>query len=486
MAEHDPPAARVEVSGRPGRRRKARKGKSRSSGPDTAKAKARPPGSAAEAGGAPREEKNSDAPSSPRQSPSRPGRPRQKKPRKAPPRQAKRTRAPNSGTGAGKAAATPQADSVAETKAVASRLVSVAGTEMAGGLPSRSSYRQSYAAIDLGTNNCRLLIARPSGENFTVIDAFSRVVRLGEGLAQSGRLSDAAMERTLAALRVCADKLMRRNVYLARSVATEACRRAENGPEFIERVREETGIALDIISAREEARLAVLGCHVLLEDGVGPAMIFDIGGGSTELVLIESTDTVPRILDWQSVPWGVVSLTESCGPEGKTLEERLERYRIMHGLVSDSFADFAKRVAPARESAGQTGPLRLLGTSGTVTTLASLHLELPQYDRRMVDGLIVPAESMRGISARLSSMSIEERREVNCIGRERADLVVAGCAILESILDLWPAARLGVADRGIREGILRSLIASHSSGKPFTGGRNPALAGQHHQLENRP
>jgi exopolyphosphatase/guanosine-5'-triphosphate,3'-diphosphate pyrophosphatase len=294
------------------------------------------------------------------------------------------------------------------------------------------------------------------------------------------------MERTLAALRVCADKLMRRNVYLARSVATEACRRAENGPEFIERVREETGIALDIISAREEARLAVLGCHVLLEDGVGPAMIFDIGGGSTELVLIESTDTVPRILDWQSVPWGVVSLTESCGPEGNTLEERLERYRIMHGLVSDSFADFAKRVAPARESAGQTGPLRLLGTSGTVTTLASLHLELPQYDRRMVDGLIVPAESMRGISARLSSMSIEERREVNCIGRERADLVVAGCAILESILDLWPAARLGVADRGIREGILRSLIASHSSGKPFIGGRNPALAGQHHQLENRP
>lgn len=379
----------------------------------------------------------------------------------------------------------PQAEPLADKVSVP-RLVPIAGGERAGGLSSRPSYRQSYAAIDLGTNNCRLLIARPSGENFTVIDAFSRVVRLGEGLAQSGRLSDAAMERTLAALRVCADKLMRRNVYLARSVATEACRRAENGPEFIERVREETGIALDIISAREEARLAVLGCHVLLEDGVGPAMIFDIGGGSTELVLIESTDTVPRILDWQSVPWGVVSLTESCGPEGNTLEERLERYRIMHGLVSDSFADFAKRVAPARESAGQTGPLRLLGTSGTVTTLASLHLELPQYDRRMVDGLIVPAESMRGISSRLSSMSIEERREVNCIGRERADLVVAGCAILESILDLWPAARLGVADRGIREGILRSLIASHSSGKPFTGGRNPALAGQHHQLENRP
>ncbi|WP_232332914.1 Ppx/GppA phosphatase family protein [Novosphingobium aquimarinum] len=325
--------------------------------------------------------------------------------------------------------------------------------------------RQSYAAIDLGTNNCRLLIARPSGENFTVIDAFSRVVRLGEGIAQTGRLSDQAMERTMAALRVCAEKLMRRNVFLARSVATEACRRAVNGAEFIERVRRETGIALDIISAREEARLAVLGCHVLLEEGRGPAMIFDIGGGSTELVLIESTDTVPRILDWQSVPWGVVSLTETCGGEGNSLEDRLARYRHMHSLVSESFAGFARRTQATRADAGSLGALRLLGTSGTVTTLASLHLELPQYDRRAVDGLIVPASSMRDISTRLSSMSIEERRQVNCIGRERADLVVAGCAILESILDLWPAHRLGVADRGIREGILRSLISSHGHGE---------------------
>jgi exopolyphosphatase/guanosine-5'-triphosphate,3'-diphosphate pyrophosphatase len=334
--------------------------------------------------------------------------------------------------------------------------------------------RQSYAAIDLGTNNCRLLIARPSGENFTVIDAFSRVVRLGEGLAHSGRLSDEAMERTLAALRVCADKLMRRNVLLARSVATEACRRAENGAEFIERVRQETGIALDIISAREEARLAVLGCHVLLEAGLGPAMIFDIGGGSTELVLIESTGTVPRILDWQSVPWGVVSLSESCGPEGQSEEERLDRYTRMRRLVSDSFADFEKRITPARKSAGKREPLRLLGTSGTVTTLASLHLELPQYDRRKVDGLIVPAASMRDISTRLSSMAVEERRELNCIGRERADLVVAGCAILEAILDLWPADRLGVADRGIREGILRSLIASHGHGGQGRGEQEDA------------
>jgi exopolyphosphatase/guanosine-5'-triphosphate,3'-diphosphate pyrophosphatase len=328
-------------------------------------------------------------------------------------------------------------------------------------------YRQAYAAIDLGTNNCRLLIARPASENFVVIDAFSRVVRLGEGLAQTGRLSDAAMDRALGALKVCADKLNRRNVHLARSVATEACRRAENGAAFIERVRRETGIRLDIISAQEEARLAVLGCHILLEDGIGPAMIFDIGGGSTELVLIEPGGPVPRILDWQSVPWGVVSLTETVGHEQDDAgdEARAARYAKMRQAVADSFAEFAERVAPHRAP-----DLRLLGTSGTVTTLASVHLELPQYDRKMVDGLIVPSASMRDISSRLATMAPAERRKLPCIGQERADLVVAGCAILEAILDIWPAPRLGVADRGIREGILRSLMAADAEGAQARAG----------------
>ncbi len=328
----------------------------------------------------------------------------------------------------------------------------------------RQTPRQAYAAIDLGTNNCRLLIARPADENFVVIDAFSRVVRLGEGLAQSGRLSDEAMDRAVGALRICADKLKRRNVRLARSVATEACRRASNGAAFIERVRRETGIRLDVISAQEEARLAVLGCHILLEDGIGPAVIFDIGGGSTELVLIEPGAPVPRILDWQSVPWGVVSLTETVWSELAHADEgddaaRGARYARMRELVANSFAEFAKRIAPHA-----TPDLRLLGTSGTVTTLASVHLELPQYDRRAVDGLIVPSSSMRDIASRLSTMSPERRRELPCIGNERADLVVAGCAILEAILDIWPADRLGVADRGIREGILRSLMTADADG----------------------
>ncbi len=312
--------------------------------------------------------------------------------------------------------------------------------------------RNSYAAIDLGTNNCRLLIAKPSADGFIVVDAFSRIVRLGEGLAATGALSDAAIERAIGALSVCADKLRRRQVTLARSVATEACRRASNGAEFIERVHRETGIVLDIISAQEEARLAVLGCHALLEPGDGPALIFDIGGGSTELVLVESSGPVPRIIDWQSAPWGVVSLTESepAEPAGKVA--RLAAYERMRARVTESFRPFADRL-PAIG-----GGERLLGTSGTVTTLASLHLNLPKYNRQLIDGLIVPAPAMRAIAQRLSTMTLNERQQLPSIGAERADLVVAGCAILEGILDIWPAARLGIADRGIREGILRCLM----------------------------
>ncbi len=315
----------------------------------------------------------------------------------------------------------------------------------------RFSSPRHYAALDLGTNNCRLLIARPAAEGFAVVDAFSRIVRLGEGLAATGRLSDAAIDRTLSALTICADKLRRRNVTLSRSVATEACRRASNGADFIDRAYRETGIALDVITAEEEARLAVLGCHILIEPGDDPALVFDIGGGSTELVLIDTHTPVPTVLDWHSAPWGVVSLTEHAG-HGEGADGRAIAYQRMRSIVADSFADFAARL-PKHVAAP-----RLLGTSGTVTTLASVYLELERYDRSAVDGLIVPATAMRRISADLARRSIEERALLPSIGRERADLVVAGCAILETILDLWPAERLGVADRGIREGILRTLM----------------------------
>jgi len=261
------------------------------------------------------------------------------------------------------------------------------------------------------------------------------------------------MDRAVDALAVCADKLRRRHVTLSRSVATEACRRAVNGRDFISRVKQETGIALEIISPQEEARLAVLGCHKLLEPGDGPALIFDIGGGSTELVLVEQGETAPRIRAWWSAPWGVVSLTESEGSEAIEGSDRVQAYSRMRERVLRSFAHFVEMLPDKLEN------VRLLGTSGTVTTLASVHLALPSYDRRQVDGLHVPVGDMRRISTMISEMDFKQRSGLPCIGTERADMVVAGCAILEAILDIWPAETLGIADRGIREGILRSLMA---------------------------
>jgi exopolyphosphatase/guanosine-5'-triphosphate,3'-diphosphate pyrophosphatase len=317
----------------------------------------------------------------------------------------------------------------------------------------RDAHRHTYGAIDLGTNNCRLLIARPSDGGFTVIDAFSRIVRLGEGLSRTGELSSDAMDRAVGALGICAEKLRRRNVSLSRSVATEACRRAKNGRHFAERVRIETGIALDIIEPAEEARLAVLGCHKLLEPGDGPALIFDIGGGSTELVLIDQEEGTPRIRAWWSAPWGVVSLTESEGKDALEGPDRLKAYMRMRERARRSFSNFVPMLPEKRDG------IRLLGTSGTVTTLASVHLALPSYDRRAIDGLHVPIEAMQRISSMIAAMNYDERSSLPCIGSERADLVVAGCAILEAIIEIWPATNLGVADRGIREGILRSLMA---------------------------
>ena len=322
------------------------------------------------------------------------------------------------------------------------------------GLPQRREpHRHTYGAIDLGTNNCRLLIARPNESGFTVIDAFSRIVRLGEGLSRTGELSQEAMDRAVGALSVCSDKLRRRNVSLSRSVATEACRRARNGDAFAERVRAETGILLDIIAPGEEARLAVLGCHKLLEPGDGPALIFDIGGGSTELVLIDQEEGTPRIRAWWSAPWGVVSLTESEGKEAVEGPDRVQAYERMRERARRAFARFADMLPENRDG------IRLLGTSGTVTTLASVHLALPSNDRRAVDGLHVPIEAMQKISGMIAGMDYDERSALPCIGNERADLVVAGCAILEAIIEIWPAKNLGIADRGIREGILRSLMA---------------------------
>ncbi|MBX4930025.1 Ppx/GppA phosphatase family protein [Rhizobium binae] len=314
-----------------------------------------------------------------------------------------------------------------------------------------------YAALDLGTNNCRLLIAQPTRPGqFRVVDAFSRIVRLGEGLAASGRLSDEAMERAIEALRVCASKLRNREIRRMRLIATEACRQAVNGAEFLGRVVAETGLELEIIDRETEARLAVSGCSSLVGRETRSVVLFDIGGGSSEIAVIRIGDNrfsrlANHITHWTSLPVGVVTLSERHGGRDVTPD-------VFEGMVREVEGMLGRFDCPEIEIA-QTGDFHLIGTSGTVTTLAGVHLDLPRYDRRKVDGIWLSDDEVSAMQAKLLSWDFDSRAANPCIGPDRADLVLAGCAILEAIRRRWPSPRMRVADRGLREGLLTDMMA---------------------------
>ncbi len=324
-----------------------------------------------------------------------------------------------------------------------------------------------YAALDLGTNNCRLLIARPTRRGFQVVDAFSRIIRLGEGVTATGRLCSMAMDRTWDALRVCAAKMRRHNVARARLVATEACRAAENGPEFIARIGRGLGLNIEILSREAEAKLAVSGCATLLDDNSDLALVFDIGGGSSELIWLDLTrrrrssrhsmghrlEAMNCIAAWTSLPVGVVTLAERFGGRQLTAAG----FEAMVDTVTELLTPFeAKHCFRSRVERGRA---HLLGTSGTVTTVAGIRLGLPRYDRSRVDGCWLETAEARAVTYDLLARSHEQRVAEPCIGKDRADLVLAGCAILEGLLRMWPAKRLRVADRGLREGMLATMMA---------------------------
>ncbi len=319
--------------------------------------------------------------------------------------------------------------------------------------------RTFYAALDLGTNNCRLLVAIPQAPGrFRVVDAFSRIVRLGEGLGASGKLGNAAMERTIEALKACGDKLRQRTKTRHRLIATEACRRADNGPEFLERVLQETGLDLEIVDRETEAQLAVSGCGSLIDRNADGVVLFDIGGGSSELALLDTRKRLSRrlsdhITSWTSLPLGVVTLSEKFGG-GKHVTPEIFENMVVE--VTGLLEHFDGRHALAH--AHKSGRFHLLGTSGTVTTLAGVHLNLNRYDRRRVDGAWLSETEVDAMIKRILAMSFEDRVNNPCIGADRADLVLAGCAILEAIRRLWPSPRLRVADRGLREGLLTEMM----------------------------
>jgi len=325
---------------------------------------------------------------------------------------------------------------------------------------------QAYAALDLGTNNCRLLIASPTAAGFRVVEAYSRIVRLGEGLGATGRLQDAAMDRAVAALGICAERIRRRGCLQVRAVATQACRIASNGEAFIDRVKGETGLRLEIISAQEEAQLSVAGCLNLLDRDAEAALVIDVGGGSTELSWVDlhggGLDVEARrfqaaqlpIRAWLSIPIGVVTLAELF-PEVEPGSPAW--FRAMVEAVKSHLTAFdgADSLRPVFEG----GRAHLIGTSGAITSLAGLHLGLPRYDRNAVDGLWMSEPECRAVADRLLTLDVRGRAAEPCIGPDRADLVVAGAAVLQAVQEVWPCHRVRVADRGLREGLLLALMA---------------------------
>jgi exopolyphosphatase/guanosine-5'-triphosphate,3'-diphosphate pyrophosphatase len=332
---------------------------------------------------------------------------------------------------------------------------------------------QLYAALDLGTNSCRMLIAEPKGSQFTVIDSFSKTVQLGIGLEASGRLSRASMGRTVQALRICQKKIEQHSVRRMRLVATEACRRARNARDFIRQVRRETGLQLEIIAPEEEARLAVISCAPLVSPRTEQLLVVDIGGGSTELVWIDLSGVEPddrpraimrlhagfqpqgegaaRVVDWISVPLGVATLKDQFND----VEDDAARFALMSWFFEENLANFS----PYNAENPREG-FQIIGTSGTVTTVAASFLGLRRYDRAKVDGLRMTSDQIDTVIRDYLSLGPEGRRTDPRIGRDRHALIMSGAAILQALMRIWPTDRLSVADRGLREGLLYAQMSA--------------------------
>ena len=333
----------------------------------------------------------------------------------------------------------------------------------------------TYAALDLGTNNCRLLVARPTFDSFRVVDAFSRIIRLGEGVSASGRISDAAIVRAVEALAICRDKMRNRGVTRARLIATEACRAADNGAEFRTRVAEEVGLELEIVDRETEAGLAAAGCTPLVDPETEGVILFDIGGGSSELVRLGRPvpalggPPLPEIVAWASIPVGVVTLAERHGGHAVS--------RATYDAMIAEVAVYVDRFVAAHGKPA-IDRIHMLGTSGTVTTIAGVHLELKRYDRRRVDGCWMSDVQVTDVIDRLVASSYEDRVANACIGAERADLVLAGCAILDAIRRAFPCRRLRVADRGLREGMLVQMMREDGVWERSSEARAPGPANE--------
>ena len=322
-----------------------------------------------------------------------------------------------------------------------------------------SQAQKNFAAIDLGTNSCRLVIASPTPASFRIVETFSKITRLGEGIINDNELSRPAMRRTINALKVCAGVIEEyAPIYRSRFVATAACRRAKNCKEFLDLVKKETGLTIETISSKEESRLAVVGCIPLLNRNVKRALVFDIGGGSTEISLARVTNSGKTFIEgFVSLPYGVVTISEAFPSQDMTALAYDTIIERTHKLLKEFDEKYNIREAIKNQE------IQIIGTSGTVTVLGAVHLNLPRYNRSAVDGISITRQDIDRAIAKIKRLGDEGRKKHPCIGAQKADLTMAGCAIIEGLCSFWPIEEITVADRGIREGILLDMMHSNKS-----------------------
>ncbi len=364
----------------------------------------------------------------------------------------------------------PQGADAAQDQIEATSAVSLPAMQTA---PFGPKSPQLYAAVDLGTNSCRMLIARPRGSQFVILDSFSKTVQLGAGLEASGRLSRASMGRTLQALKICQKKMGELGVTKMRLVATEACRRARNGRDFMRQIKRETGLYFEIIKAEEEARLAVISCAPLVQADTEQLLVVDIGGGSTELVWVDLSAVAPvqraqaimrlhagfgaqvdggaRVVDWISIPLGVATLKDQFND----VQDDGARFALMSWFFEEQLANFS----PYNAAQARAG-FQIIGTSGTVTTVAASFLGLKRYDRAKVDGLHMTSDQIQSVIREYLALGPEGRRRDPRIGRDRHTLIMSGAAILQALMRIWPTDKMSVADRGLREGLLYAQMSA--------------------------
>ena len=322
-----------------------------------------------------------------------------------------------------------------------------------------SQAQKNFAAIDLGTNSCRLVIASPTPASFRIVETFSKITRLGEGIINDNELSRTAMRRTINAQKVCAgvNEEYAPN-YRYRFVATAACRRAKNCKEFLDLVKKETGLTIETISSKEESRLAVVGCIPLLNRNIRRALVFDIGGGSTEISLARVTNSGKTFIEgFVSLPYGVVTISEAFPSQDMTALAYDTIIERTHKLLKEFDEKYNIREAIKNQE------IQIIGTSGTVTVLGAVHLNLPRYNRSAVDGISITRQDIDRAIAKIKRLGDEGRKKHPCIGAQKADLTMAGCAIIEGLCSFWPIEEITVADRGIREGILLDMMHSNRS-----------------------